>query len=367
MTETIVVPQVLNKYHVKNKLGSGGFSVVYRVVDTVTMQEYACKICPKSNIANEKDRARFQREIDAMTYLQHENLVALRDFLSDDVNYYLIMDLCQGNELLEYITNNGKLDEKTAAVIFKQMIVAISYCHSVGVAHRDLKPENILFTEFPKLKIADFGLCGYVSEKAMMKTFCGSPCYAAPECLCKMEYDGRLSDIWSAGVILYFMVTGQPPWNVANMSLMSRQIVKGQFTFKAKVSSECRNLIEGIMNVDPKLRLSIEQILSHPFMKLADGTDVSLPTEPGRSIREISESVHRKSDETGIIPPIGGDRVEETTTGRSCSVENLKLARQGSGTVRRRNFMPVRRPIGMQKSEFSLRPRGLISQAWLVK
>ena len=123
-------------------------------------------------------------------------------------------------ELFDYIVDHDKLDEPTAAIVFQQIVDAIAYCHSFGVAHRDLKPENVLIIKFPHVKIADFGLCGYISAQQMMKTFCGSPCYCSPECLSKLDYDGRKSDIWSLGVLLYTMVTGQIPWNIMNTKMI---------------------------------------------------------------------------------------------------------------------------------------------------
>jgi serine/threonine protein kinase len=187
----------------------------------------------------------------------------------DDANFYLVIDLCKGGELFDYIVDHDKLDEPTAALVFQQIVSGIAFCHSFGIAHRDLKPENVLIVNFPRVKVADFGLCGFISDQQMMKTFCGSPCYCAPECLCRVQYDGRKADIWSLGVILFAMVTGEHPWNISNTSIMLRQILKAAYTVPGFVSSQCKDLLSSILKVNPQDRISIEDILKHPWLKLA--------------------------------------------------------------------------------------------------
>jgi serine/threonine protein kinase len=238
----------------------------------------------------------------------------------DSANFYLVIDLCSGGELFDYIVEHDRLDEPTAALIFHQIISAIAYCHSFGVAHRDLKPENVLIVDFPYVKVADFGLCGFISEQQLMRTFCGSPCYCAPECLCRIQYDGRKSDVWSLGVILFAMVIGEHPWNVTNTSIMLRQILKGAYTVPGYISPACKNLIQSMMKVNPVDRISIERLVEHPWLKLAE----SAPTKPNfkapplvipppqpTSIKDISEASARaaqKSD-SGIFSPFqdGGE------------------------------------------------------------
>ncbi|EAY15209.1 CAMK family protein kinase [Trichomonas vaginalis G3] len=217
---------------------------------------------------------RFQREIDTTSGLKHKNIVNLHDFFWEDNNFYLILDYCQNGELMDYIIKNKKIAEPTAALIFEQMVSAIAYCHSFGVAHRDLKPENVLFEKFPLVKVSDFGLCGYMEESKLMQTFCGSPCYSAPECLRQYAYDGQKSDIWSLGVNLYLMVTGMHPWNVTNINVMLREILDCTYTIPKDVSAECRDLISKILVLEPEKRLTIDQIIKHPWLKCAEKANV---------------------------------------------------------------------------------------------
>jgi serine/threonine protein kinase len=179
------------------------------------------------------------------------------------------MDFCPGGDIFQYIVKNDKIAEPLAAYLFQQIASAINYCHQLGIAHRDLKPENVLIETFPQIKVSDFGLCGFIAPHEMMQTFCGSPCYCAPECLSRVSYDGRLADIWSIGIILFAMVTGSHPWTITNTSLMLRQILKGNYTVPAHVSPKCRELLQGMIKVDVPQRLTMAQVMAHPWMACA--------------------------------------------------------------------------------------------------
>ena len=303
-------PSGLDLYEFIEQIGEGSFSSVWRVTHKATSQVYACKILPKANIAEPEDQARFQREINTMAFLRHPCLVGLHDFFADAKNFYMILDYCAGGELFDYICENDKLDETTAAFVFREIAKAVQFCHAFGVAHRDLKPENVLIDHFPLVKVSDFGLCGYISEKKLMGTFCGSPCYCSPECLSRTEYDGRKSDIWSLGVILFAMVTGEHPWNVDNTSVMVRQIMKAQFRVPSDLSLECQNLIYSMMRVDPNERLSMDDIMKHPWLERANEEQISgfvLPTVPTRppTIEALSSASATSSQkrEHGIVSP----------------------------------------------------------------
>lgn len=303
--------KIVGNYSVISELGVGSFSTVFKVQHDHSKEIFACKVFPKSNLADRGDEERFQREINAMAFLRHPCLVALHDLISDNQNFYLILDFCEGGELFDYLCDHDRLDEPTAAYIFKQLVEALNYCHSFGVAHRDLKPENILIAKFPQVKISDFGLCGYISNDKLMHTFCGSPCYCSPECLCRVQYDGRKSDIWSLGVILYAMVTGEHPWDISNTNAMLRQILKADFTIPDYVSMECQNLIYNLMRVEPDERFSLDEILNHPWIEIAAQPKYPKLTMPsyddvkGPSIEELSSASAQSSQRSdhGIISP----------------------------------------------------------------
>lgn len=274
-------------YKIISELGHGTFSTVFLAENVDTGEEFAVKAIPKSKIRTLEDQQRFQREIDTMAYIQHENLVRLHDFFSDDEFYYLVMDYCQGGELQEYLASY-ELEEEEAAKVFRQIAQAIDFIHSYNVAHLDLKPANILITEFPRIKVADFGFVTYVKKNEHLNTFYGSTCYCSPECLSHREYDGLKSDIWSLGVILYTLVVGKPPWNMNSESVMIRQIKKASFTVPNHISLDCQNLIEKMLRLNPEERISIIEVLEHPWLN-----EVLLPKI---LIPEIESLPHEKMD-----------------------------------------------------------------------
>ena len=316
MSHSEILPNTQIKgYTFLTRLGAGAFAKVYKVEQTETKKVFAIKVFPKSNLKDNDDIKRFQREIDTTANLKHDNIVNMHDFFSDENNFYLVLDYCQNGELMDYIAKNKRIAEPTAALIFEQIVAAVAYCHSFGVAHRDLKPENVLFERFPHVKVSDFGLCGYMETSKMMTTFCGSPCYSAPECLYHKAYDGQKSDIWSLGVNLYLMVTGKHPWNISNINVMMRDIVTCNYQVPKDVSPECKDLICRILVAEPENRPTLDQILKHPWMKFAEkakilqtqGRKHSLPPLPpmqAKKFAELTSSSRRDGDELGIAAPL---------------------------------------------------------------
>ncbi|KAH0789490.1 CAMK family protein kinase [Histomonas meleagridis] len=348
------IPKAIRQYQMQEILGKGSFSVVCKVLNVLNQKQYACKIFSRDRITEKSDLDRFQREINAMAFIRHENIVTLHDFFWDDHNFYLIMDLCPGGELYQYMVTHGKFSEPDAALIFRQFASAIACCHAYGVAHRDLKPENILIDVFPRVKVSDFGLCGYIAKEINMQTFCGSPCYCSPECLCKVSYDGRLADVWSLGVILYTMVTGNNPWNISNTSIMIHQILKGSYTIPRYVSEQCSNLIKMMLQVNPQNRFTMAQVLEHPWIRLGDQSEYAAqehpPESPGSSecctepiplsiISQLSKKQSQVSHD-GIFSPfedegIGNNEIPKLAVPKLC-LKDGTLGKVRSENMQRR-------------------------------
>ena len=197
---------------------------------TLTKKNYvACKIIPRIKVEAKKLTTRLEQEIRIHQLMHHPNVVQLIDVQQDADYYYVFLEFCPCGELFDYVVDRQKLKEHDAAVFFKQILIALKYIHSLNVAHRDLKPENILLDQFGRIKISDFGLSKLLDNNGdgFTKTPCGSPCYASPECISGRPYDGRKSDIWSCGVILYAITTGQLPWTKRNQAQLFNQIRKG--------------------------------------------------------------------------------------------------------------------------------------------
>lgn len=265
----ITTPTQLGSYVFKGLIGEGAFSIVKLVMHIETRQYYACKIIPKNRIVEANLEQRFESEIRIDQQLHHPSIVQIVDLMKDDKNYYVVMEFCPNGDFFQFIIDNGCIPENIAAIAMKQTLEALQYVHRLGIAHRDLKPENLLLDAQNNIKISDFGLSRYVGHNGLVDTPCGSPCYASPECLSGFPYGGCASDIWSCGVILYAALTGQLPWTKRNQQQLFDQIRAGDYKVPTNISDQAKEFLVGLMTVDPTKRFTIEQALSHEWLKIA--------------------------------------------------------------------------------------------------
>lgn len=193
------------------------------------------------------------------------------------------MEYVSGGDLLSYVKKRTKLTEPVAKYLFKQIVLALEYTHSQNIIHRDIKLDNILLDIHNNikvsinyniayfLKICDFGVGKQIkSRREIMYDQCGTPAYIAPEILKGSGYEGPPVDFWSAGVVLYAMLSGTVPFKANDMNELHKIICSGEFTEIEGVSKEVNNLLHGVLEVDPKKRLGADEILNHPWMYDAD-------------------------------------------------------------------------------------------------
>lgn len=177
------------------------------------------------------------------------------------------MEVCGAGDLLTYVRKRRKLKEDVAKHLFKGIVEGLRYCHARGILHRDIKLDNILLTSEGDIKICDFGVSKLVKAGETLREQCGTPAYIAPEVFEGQGYEGFASDVWSAGVVLYAMLYGTVPFKAGNMTELQRQICRGQTSFKDEISPESISLLQGILEKNPQQRLSIAEILRHPWMQ----------------------------------------------------------------------------------------------------
>ena len=266
----------LNKYEILNQLGKGGYSKVYRIKNKKTGEIRACKHLSKIRI---KNLERFQREINILIKTDHPSIIKLYEVFETKHSFFLIMEECQGGEvferILEHIQNEKMYSEKDAARIFQQLMSAIEYCHNNGICHRDLKPENLLYLnkgseENNPIKVIDFGLSEVITPNKKLYTKVGTSYYISPEVI-KGSYTEKC-DIWSAGVILYILLSGNPPFDGENNIQIYKNISEMKFTFPDKnwrnISNEAKNLICNMISPENE-RFNARQVLEHPWLKNA--------------------------------------------------------------------------------------------------
>ena len=298
-------PSKIGPYMLRGTIGEGAFSVVKLAFDYTKKMYYACKIVPKSRLSGSNLEARFEEEIRINQQLHHPGLVSLIDIIKDDDNYYVVMEFCPNGELFQYIVDRGHLTEEEAKPKIKMILESVDYIHQLGISHRDIKPENILLDQYGQPKLSDFGLSRFVGQDNLVSTPCGSPCYASPECISGSAYNGLTSDVWSCGVVLFAMVTGQLPWTKRNQQQLFDQIRNGDYSIPNSLSHECASIISGLMTVDIEDRLTIEEALQHPWLRntkcvetvATENTYVSMKRVDeyfGRNIPKFNISIERR-------------------------------------------------------------------------
>jgi len=256
-------------YELQEHLGSGTFATVRAAKEKATGAKYAIKIIDKKAMGAKQDM--MMREVDILKQVKHGNIIKLKELFESPQKLYLVMELVTGGELFDKIVERGSYSERDASFVMRQIVDACRYLHENNIVHRDLKPENLLL-ETPRsdiVKIADFGLSKILGDEAMLKTACGTPGYVAPEVLQLNGY-GKEVDMWSIGVIMYILLCGFPPFYEESNAQLFKAIMEGRFSYPAPywsgVSDSAKDLINKLLVVDPKKRLTAEQALQHPWI-----------------------------------------------------------------------------------------------------
>ncbi|KAI5658094.1 hypothetical protein M9H77_26887 [Catharanthus roseus] len=279
---------VYEKYTFGKELGRGEFGITYQCTDKGTGENVACKKISKSKLRTEIDVEDVRREVEIMRRLpRHPNIVSYKAVYEDKDAIYLVMELCEGGELFDRIVARGHFTEKDAVLVTKTIMEVVMVCHKHGVIHRDLKPENFLFansSDSAPLKAIDFGLSIFFQPGQRFGEIVGSPYYMAPEVL-RRNY-GPEVDVWSAGVILYILLCGVPPFWAETEEGIAHAIVRGELDFRREpwpnVSEDAKDLVRGMLEQNPYSRLTVEEVLDHPWIQNAD----TVPTIPlGERVR----------------------------------------------------------------------------------
>ena len=274
----------LNFYLYGRLIGQGAFGKVNIGLNILTGRVVAIKSFNKKTLsANGDNMKKILSETDLMKKLNHPNITKILEMFEDDGYILIAMEYINGGNLFSFVKKRRKLSEKTAKFLFRQIILGIKHIHSKKIVHRDIKLENILIDLNNNIKICDFGIGRILkNEKQMLFDKCGTPMYMAPEILLSSKtkgYEGFPVDIWSSGISLYIMLSGTLPFNLKNKesSDMSNEsnnnnielqysIINKEPKKIEKISDEARDLLKGLLNKNPKKRLTIEQILNHPWL-----------------------------------------------------------------------------------------------------
>ena len=306
----------VGNYILLRTIGSGTFSTVKLGLHLPTQQKVAIKILDKSRIKDENDIRRISREIHILSKLYHPNIAQLYETIWSENHIYIIMEYVEGNHLFNYIYSEKRLNEVKASRLFNQLISCLDYIHILGIVHRDIKPENILLTKNKsKIKLVDFGLSNSYKYGTLLKTACGSPCYAPPEMISGVDYQPLYSDLWSCGVVLYCMLVGKLPFDDEDIKVLYKHIKAANFVMPKFLSNSAQDLLKKILNPNPNKRIKIEEIKKHPFYLLGEKNinnnldkgiligleDIPVNENIVRKMKKMFFSDNKKIDEKYII------------------------------------------------------------------
>jgi len=280
-----------------SKLGVGSFASVKLAKEKKTGKQHAIKIISMHpNKVTNSDLHNIRTEISIHKKLDHPNIIKFYDYIHKDHHVYLVLDFAESGNLYSYIHKRKSLSPEEIFRFFYQSTLAIQYLHQNDVLHRDIKPENLLLDKHKNIKLCDFGWSTRrITEKRL--TFCGTYEYMAPEIVHKKPYDYRV-DIWSLGVLLYELIHREAPYKGRSLSEISKSLAKDHIRFSSSTHPEAKDLILKILKNNPNDRLSISQILSHPWVQshLKTEEDDSLQVEEYRvSPRDLLKQQENRS------------------------------------------------------------------------
>ena len=259
----------ITDFEILKELGSGSFGNVYLVRHKETKAEYAIKAIDKRNKTNQEEKPYFRREVEVMYKIHHPNVVKLFGHFEDNNYCYFVMEYIPKGNVYNLLPTDKKkrLSTKVCASIIKDIISAIYFLHNMKppIIHRDIKPENVLLSEGLVAKLTDFGWSNYIQEDEKRTTVCGTPIYLAPEILEEKGHDEAV-DIWCIGVLLFELTTASVPFKGNDIDTLKDNILKLKINWPKDINTDAKNLIMKILKKDPKQRLSLEEMMKHPFI-----------------------------------------------------------------------------------------------------
>ncbi|CAF2259070.1 hypothetical protein BRARA_H02644 [Brassica rapa] len=304
-------------------IGKGKFGSVRICRSRNNGMDFACKTLKKWEET-------VHREVEIMQHLSgHPLVVTLHAVYEESDCFHLVMELCSGGRLVDQMV---KCSEQRAANVFKELMLVISYCHEMGVVHRDVKPENILLTGGGKIQLADFGLAMRIAKGQTLSGLAGSPAYVTPEVISE-NYSEKV-DVWSAGVLLYALLSGVLPFRGDSLDAIFEAIKKVKLDFNSgvwqSVSKPARDLLSRMLTRDESARLTADEVLRHPWILFY--TDRTLKTM-------CIKSKHK--GQAGPPPPclqirslnVNRTNIEKKTTSDSFSNTEEKEEEDESGVV----------------------------------
>jgi len=256
-------PSLESMYMLGQVLDQGEFGVVRLATHIESGNLVAIKTVKCADDLS-MEEVRLQRMVD------HEGVVKIFDVIKEDCCAHIVMEYMAKGSLLDLLVSGVRLTEAQARKYFLQVIAAVKACHAANIAHRDLKLENILLDAHGNAKLGDFGLAAKMVPGHQLSGCCGSPNYAAPELWRKgAQYHGQPADVWSCGVVLYALLTGQMAYDADDIPSLVRNVINADYKVPSRTSPEANDLLAKMFVVDPACRITNDEICQHSWISSA--------------------------------------------------------------------------------------------------
>lgn len=256
-------PCEFGSYKVIRPIGEGSFSHVM-LVENEAGEQYAAKIVNENEILKRGFNQHFEREIEILKKLSHPNIVSCKEVIRIPSFIIVIMEYCQGGDLLSILIMQKHITESECLRIARQILEGLDYIHNLGIAHRDIKLENIVFDNYMTPKIIDFGFSTFVDkENQLHRTQCGSFAFVPPELFTSFAYDPKKADIWSLGITIFVMIAGHFPWSTeSDGKAILRQIYNWDCVVPDYFPKSIKILLSRMLVKDPFNRATTQELLS---------------------------------------------------------------------------------------------------------
>ncbi|CAD5215140.1 unnamed protein product [Bursaphelenchus okinawaensis] len=247
-------------------LGTGSYSKVLVAYSNKLDRTVAVKKIDRRQ-KNEYIRRFLPREMKIVTQLNHPNVVKVFEVIKTKEYICMVEEFAGNGDLLRLIKSKKRIDELEGRLLFRQFVEGLKYLESLHILHRDLKCENLFLDEYNNLKIGDFGFARFMEDGEVSHTYCGSKAYVALEIMQSIEYSNNAVDIWSAGVVLYVMLTGIMPFDDRKPKEMMALQREHRIRFPhACPSDAARKLIYRMLHPDPRKRVNLTQIVASEWL-----------------------------------------------------------------------------------------------------
>lgn len=281
----------VREYNILEKLADGECSRIFKASHETTNATVVIKVIEKNHIQSVEGRETYQNYVDSVKSIDNPNVIKVIDFFWDNDFYFIVLPYYEYSDMRKVILDSGALPESVARHFFQQIARGLKAGHDKGIAHKDLCLARILMSDSENIVVSGFQLSR--SQRH-------SPFYSAPEVVCGIHHDPIRADIWSLGVLLYILVTGQNPFEDKNLMTMKNRILMGSFSLPKGVSNSCRDLISRLIVIKPQARLTIDQVLRHPWILADEGEDTGVLD----TVKEVTSSItERRTSQACLRTP----------------------------------------------------------------